>query len=285
MHYNDWHVSEIKDKIVNKLETEIIQDQQNLPKPTQLKSWFSELYMLGISLILSIIGALSFFCFCYVLIKHKQVYSLVSAGLLTKVREGYAMTKSTTPPAPKCTGDFQLENILIQGACSVAIALTIYILYYLLNKLHNYYNLARTPRMNPEILVGYPTVKLLLEIRSGTERLVLTMATINGLVHEIKLIGEVKVRVIGFRGNLISGGNLGINYGDSRTARLQISNLVCPLPDTVQIPTSKVWTVRRLSQSRYATRLLLLDEYGLAHKLVDESMQEAYPPHDTQRLM
>ena len=196
----------------------------------------------------------------------------------------HALPTNMPPKLTSCSTNITLTNLVIHAVGAVIIATLVITIHRALHRLYDYYGSIRVPRLNPEVLVGYPTVHLMLEIRSGTERAVIPMAIINGFVHEITLIGHLRTRILGYRGTFC-GGTLALNFDSDRIAKLQIGTLTHNLPDTVHIPWYMVFKIRRLSQSRYATRVLRVDEYGLTHKLLEDELLETYPPNDSQRLL
>ena len=262
----DMHLNELKEHILSDIEQTILLDEKNQPKAIQTKEWFGgELWLLGLSFILSIVGTISSLCFCYIFIKQKQVTSVIGAGLLSQSASVYAASTDSIPEIK-----VQLIYLLIQAACTLALAIISYFLLQCIKYFFKIYSSAKIPTLNQELLIGYPKIILALQITSGTERVVLKMANLYGMVDEIKFIGHLEPRILGFRGSLL-GGNLALTLGSGNPARLSCKNLFTPTPDSVPVPWNCVWKIKRLSRTQYTAKVILIDDYGIGYPLLQDT--------------
>ena len=280
---DDLHVSEVKRQILQQIEQEILIEEQQQPKAIDTSEWFTgELWLLGLSFICSLVGTLSCVCYCYTLIKHKQVASVVTAGLLSQTSKSYAY--SDCDPNESDEHNLKFIHLLVQAVCTLVLAIIIFITIQSLRRFYNYYLNAGIPRLNQELELGYPRICLVLEIKSGTERVLLKMACINGFVDEIFFIGTLKTRIIGFTGSYC-GGALAVNFGSETISRLRVGQLTAPLPDSITVPWFLIWKTKRISQARHKTRILKIDDYNIAHILTDTTTADTYPLSEIQRLI
>ena len=276
IHKTDLHISDLKEKILDQIEQEILVEEQTQPKAIQTNKWFGgELWLLGLSLVCSLIGTLSCACFCYICIKHKQVASVIGAGLLSQSKPVYADSDASIPELK-----LQLIYLLIQAACTLALAIISYFLLQAVKILFRKYSSAKIPILNQELLFGYPKITVALQILSGTERVVLKMATIYGMIDEIKFVGQLNPTILGFRGSIM-GGMLSLNLGTGNPARLSCKNLFTPTPETVPVPWHSVWKIKRLSRTQYSAKVLLIDDYGIAYPLLQDT-SAGYPSNELQ---
>ena len=271
IHKTDLHVYDLKKEILNKIEQDILVEEQSQPKAIETQKWFGgDLWLLGLSFIFSIVGTISSLCFCYIFIKQRQVASVIGAGLLSQSTSVYATSPDGIPELK-----LQFIYLLIQAACTLALAVISYFLLQGIKYLFRIYSSAKIPTLNQELLIGFPRITLALQIVSGTERVVLKMATLYGMIDDVKFIGQLNPTILGFRGS-ICGGSLALTLGVGNPARLSCKNLFTPTPDTVPVPWNCVWKIKRLSQTQYSAKVLLIDDYGIAYPLLQDT-SAGYP--------
>ena len=95
--------------------------------------------------------------------------------------------------------------LLIQATCTLALAIISYFLLQTVKIIFRKYRFAKIPNLNQELLIGYPKITVGLQIVSGTERVVLKMATLHDMVDEVKFVGQLNPKIMGFHGSIIGG--------------------------------------------------------------------------------
>ena len=263
----DLHVGDIKEKLQQKLESEILENERSAPKAVAFDSWFGgQLWFLGMTLILSIIGSVGMVWACYNYCQHQKLGTIVAAGLLNSAQPAYALNAVGS----QCGGQFDYVNLLVQAASTLLLAIISYCILGLFRRLMQQGLRRSIPNLNPEMFFGYPKVTLLLELISGTERILLPFAYVNGMINEICFLGQLQLKILGFRGS-ICGGALALHLdGGTSTGQLRCGTTQMKMPDIVPVLWQKVWVVRRMSRSQYKAAIWLWDQYGIAYPLKDE---------------
>ena len=108
------------------------------------------------------------------------------------------------------------------------------------------------------------------------------MATLYGMVDEVKFVGQLNPKILGFRGSIL-GGVISLTLGTGNPARLSCKNLFTPTPDTVPVPWHSVWKIKRLSRTQYSAKVILIDDYGIAYPLLQDN-SAGYPSTDLQLI-
>jgi len=267
----DLHIADLKRELLHQIERETLTLEREATKITDTSKWFGgSLWFLGLSFVCSIIGTLSCICVCYTFIKHQKTATIVSAGLLGQAKPAFASVDHDT-----CQYNF--IPLLIQAATTLALILASWLILKALNKIHHFFSTNRLPSPNPELYLGYPQVRPTLEIVSGTERLIFPIAVLNGMISEITFIGNLEPRILGYRGSPC-GGALTLSFGGTGPCKLLCGTMYINVPDTVAIPWSAMWTIKRMSQRQYRAKIWLIDQYNIAYPLPDSTNIGRFEP-------
>jgi len=194
--------------------------------------------------------------------RFRQTASLVSAGILSQARSIHALENKVCRE--------HSTDLLIQAAGTITLAAIGYVLFKILKKVYYFCAYPHKPSLNPELHLGYPAISLALESVSGTERVMLPMATVNGIISKTMYIGHLQPRILGYRGNLC-GGALAISLGSEGPGTLQCGSVHMKVPETVSVPWQLGWKVRRISQGTYRARVWSIDQFGIAYLLKDSA--------------